>query len=410
MVPVLFYFFTVMFLFTCRPAAHAGEAAKTWTLPDTVPVVVPDTVPRPAEDTAAWWPKKDLHFTLMLPLYFGENLREDTAGAEPEIDPRSLSALHFYEGALLAREDLAREGITLDLPVIDIGGNDDARTLILLNYQMLKRGDLVIANFPPSACEAASSEASRIGLPLALTQYGNEALITGRPGVILMASPPFVQCRLMARYIARREPGVDHYLVSRTENRENELADAFASVLDTALADTAVIRIDDFEAVFPNLLSVIDTFAVSDLILPSSDESYVSSVLNRLDTLNIPLRITGLPTWENFETLRLGRFRNLTVRMFSSTWFDENRFMVPFRRRFIEKYRTDALFSAYQAYDFCTRTARLFARDARSFPDQLDQAFGDSGLMHFVTLPGGGRMNTRIEVLEYHDFELKKAQ
>jgi hypothetical protein len=363
-----------------------------------VPPVVADTQPAPR--------KTELHFSLLLPLYLEDQFQEDTAGAEPSIDARSLQALHFYEGALLACEQLAEEGLSLGLSVTDIGNRADARKVLLLDYLSLRKSDLLIANFPPGECEPAAAEAARLGLRLALMQYGQAAMLPGRPGLALLSPPPFIQCRRMAAFLAWQAAGRKYYILTRNENRENELAENFRAVLDTALPAPPVM-IDDFDALFPRWLSVVDTLEDNHLILPSSDESYVSSVLNRLDTLGVPMTVTGLPTWEQFETLRLGRFRHLRVNIFSSTWFDEKTVLPDFRKRFLQRYRTDALLSAYQGYAFCLVAARLLSRGPDDFAAALPAAFAGSELFEFEAEPGDGAMNVRMKVLAYDDFELR---
>jgi hypothetical protein len=410
MVTAFFYFITAVLLIASRPVALAevpappAPAVSEAAAPDPLPPQ-PETPPAAADSQPA--PRKTgLRFSLLLPLFLEEQLQEDTAGAEPAIDPRSMQALHFYEGALLAAEQLAEEGLTLGLPVTDIGHRTDAKKVLLLDYLSLRTSDLLVANFQPAECEPAAAEAGRLGLPLALMQYGHAALLEGRPGLALLSPPPFVQCRRMAAFLAWQAPARKYYIVARSENRENELAENFRAVLDTALPAPPVM-IDDFDAVFPRWLSLVDTLQDNHLVLPSSDESYVSSVLNRLDTLGVPMTVTGLPTWEQFETLRLGRFRHLRVNIFSSTWLDERTVMTSFRKRFLARYKTDALFSAYQGYAFCLQAARMLSRGEKNFADGLPAAFAGAELFEFETVPGGGAMNVRMKVLEYDQFELR---
>ncbi len=355
-------------------------------------------------------PKTTMRFALLLPLFLEENLRIDTSGTEEVIDGRSVNALHFYEGALAAREELAGEGLTLDLQVLDISDDPGARHALLLNYQELKHCDLVVASFPPDECQSAVREADRIGLRMALVKYGTSEQAGGHPGLILMASPPFVQCHKMAGFLAAEDSARNYAVLSREAHRENELADIFISVLDSATGDSAVQVVNDFDTWITGIPTDEEERPAGlprHLVLPSSDESYVSSVLSRLDRLGLAFEVTGLPTWEHFETLRFGKFANLQVRIFSSTWFDRDLYLPGFRKRFISMYKTDPMPSAYQAYEFITRTARLIGRDMLSFPDSLPSTFSGSGLFRFRKLDGGGHMNERIQIMSYDAFELR---
>ncbi len=419
MIHVLFYFIAA----TLAVYSAADTAPQSPPVAELMPVQVPVQLPDPEESItgvteeenpeppAEIIRKADIEFSLLLPFYFDDNFKEDTSEGEAEIDTRSVYALQFYEGALLAKDSLSKMGINLSLPVYDVAYDTLARKVLLLNYHRLKNSDLVIAGFSPFQCEEALSEAERLGIKFALTQYGNSAQIYQRPKTILMSSPPFMQCRLMSHYLANRFPQSDYFIFSRMERRENELADIFRNVLDSLLPGAKIRVADDEEFRYPEIFSRVDTLRPNHLVIPSSDESYVSSILNRIDTLNIPFHITGLPTWENFETIRLGKFRNLRVIIFSSTWLnDHSEKNKNFRKIFIEKYKTDAQFPAYHAFNFCLTAARVIAADEKLFPDILPEAFIDSDVFRFIQMDNGGFENIHIEVLQYNGFELTKAE
>ena len=59
--------------------------------------------------------KNEINIALLLLLYLEDNFKIDTSDTEPEIDSRSLPALSFYEGALLAKDSLEKTGIKINL-------------------------------------------------------------------------------------------------------------------------------------------------------------------------------------------------------------------------------------------------------------------------------------------------------
>ena len=70
----------------------------------------------------------------------------------------------------------------------------------------------------------------------------------------------------MARFLATAEPESDYIILSRTDQREDELAQVFKSVLDTAVADSALLVLDNFYQAFPKMLSLLDTNHTTNII------------------------------------------------------------------------------------------------------------------------------------------------
>ncbi|MEP7170482.1 MAG: hypothetical protein ABI855_14025, partial [Bacteroidota bacterium] len=146
------------------------------------------------------------------------------------------------------------------------------------------------------------------------------------------------------------------------------------------------------------------------LYLPSSDESYVSSVLNAIDTLKQKITVVGLPTWENFETVWFSKFLNLEIYIFSNSYIDYDDAEVKyFRKKFIDHYKNDPLFSAYQGFALTNYFSTLFSSYDKNFIEHVSDNTLNAPFKFVQNEKQGGHENTSISILKYSDYQLLKV-
>ena len=357
---------------------------------------------------------KEIKIALLLPLYLEQNFEIDTSDTEVDFEPRSLPALAFYEGAMLAVDSLQNSGKKIKIDVFDVASDSSAKHSIIINYAALKNYDLVFANYPSAQAVAAAEEAKLFGIKMVLTQFGAATSLKNNANLTLALPSTITQCRLMADYMLEQYHYSNFIVLSRNIKRENELADTFKTETDSLLnqkfnSGNKCLLLTYTDSVNHLLIKNLSAEKRNIIYLPSSEESNVSSILNGLDTLNEKITVVGLPTWENFETVQFGRLLNLEVYIFSTTYLDyENTEVNYFRKKYIDRYRTDALFSAYQGFMLTNYFSQLHSQFNSNFFDHLaDQTVNG---FKFIRLEKGyGFENNTISVLKYGGFRLMKV-
>ncbi|MEO5572460.1 MAG: hypothetical protein ABIT08_12990 [Bacteroidia bacterium] len=373
--------------------------------------------PKPVEEKTAEKPKavKQMSIALLIPLYLEQNFEIDTSTTEVDMEPRSLPALSFYEGAKLAVDSLTRTGSNIKLDVFDISPDSSAKHAIVLKYQSLKNYDLVFATFPSAQAGVAGDEAKQLGIKMVLTQSGNSAVLKDNSSVVLASPSTIMQCRLMADYITEQYHYANFMVMVRKIKKENDLGGVFKNETDSLLqhkfnseTKTTTVYYNDYIA--PELLKFLSADKRNVLFLPSSDESYVASVLNAIDTLKQKITVVGLPTWENFETVQFGRFLNLEIYIFSSSYLDydlaETKY---FRKKYIDHYKTDPLFNAYQGFALTNYFSKLFNSYDNNFIDHIADESLTTSFKFVRDEKGNGYENTFISILKYSDYRLLKV-
>lgn len=401
-------FITVsFFLLSCKAQQVVVNTQEEKPTPAIHP---PSSPPKPITEikTPVKPEKKEIKLALLLPLFLDKNLENDTA-AQPFILPQSQNALAFYEGALLAKDSLQKKDIDLELSVLDIGEDTSARQALLLNHQMLKSNNLVIANFISSQCSTAASIAGQLSMNLVLTQYGQTSMIEKNSHVALAVPASYTQCRLMSKFCYDSYKDDNVAIVSGPQKREIELAAVFKSSFDSLYGNLNVTFISKGDTSLKSLNSYIDSTKSNLIIIPSSDESYVSSLLNVYDRLERNIKVVGLPTWENFETVHLGKYENLQVLIFSSTWLDlESENIKALRKKIIDEYKTDITFHSCLGFQLCMLMAETIDASDDNFLENIPLASLSSDILWFSRLDDGGYENLKFSVLWFKNYELIK--
>jgi hypothetical protein len=404
---LVFYF---MLLFGL--AFNACKSTRVTKEPEK-PVTANPPIPKATEEKPKEAVKqKEMKIALLLPLYLKKNLEIDTSDTELNLEPQSLSGLSFYESALLAADSSEKAGMKIRLSVFDIGPDTSAKQSITLKYQALKDVDLAIINFPSYQANAVAATVSQLGIKAVIMQSNNSLVLKNNPHVVLATPSTMQQCRMMADYAADEFRYSNFVVLTRNQKRENELADIFKKQTDSLLEHK--YKTESKAA----LLSEIDSATVANTLspvkrtvffLPSSDESYVSSVLETINLCGKRVYVIGLPTWENFESVQFGSMENIEPYIFSSTHIDyENAELMPFRKKFLETYKTDPLYSAYNAWELINFFAGLYKKYDHSFLDHLDE--NTSHTLNFIKREAGqGAENVSFSVFKIQDYQLVKV-
>lgn len=403
-------FFISMFLFSCKPKQVVQK--ETPKKPVTVQPPVKTVTEKPIEK-----PKlaKQMSIALLLPLYLEQNFEIDTSDTEVDMEPRTLPALSFYEGAKLAVDSLAKTGMNIKMDVFDVSPDSSARHSIVMKYQSLKNYDVVFATYPSSQATIAADEAKLLGIKMVLTQFGNSSSLKNNSNVVLASPSTITQCKLMADYITEQYHYSNFMVLTRKIRKENDLAEVFRNETDSLLqnkfkSETKTTIVNHTDSISITLLKFLSSEKRNILYLPSSDESYVSSVLNALDTLNQKITVIGLPTWENFETVWYSKMLNLEIYIFSNSYLDyENPETKYFRKKFIDQYKIDPLFNAYQGYTLTNYFSKLFNSYDKNFVDHISDESVNSPFRFVRDEKINGHENISISVLKYSDYRLLKV-
>jgi LysM repeat protein len=395
-----------------QPEKHSGLNLVVLDKPDDIPPEIVDSDSLRCYENM-FSHRQELRVALMIPLY-----AEEVAGhGQPENISvlqagqfRPFSFIQFYEGVLVALDELERQGLRVSLYVYDV---DDkvSKTISVLQRPELPGMDMIIGPFFSRNFKLVSNFAEMFGIHIINPLTRRNEVLTN-PYVIKVKPSYEAQPGLLAAFVEKYHRGANiimvrnnHYqfLEESGEIRKllgevtppgirisnavllNKIAEYSAA--DTTLApgellgslkvENRMVYTDLIEnaatdsTYFPNGISevIYSTDSIAGLIrhasvarknlvlVLSNNEVFAPEILTRLNDLKdtFDISVVGMPEWGLIGTLETDYLLDLNVYFFSDSYYDYDdpgvkAFVEEFRRRF----QTEPGHYAFEGYDLAS--------------------------------------------------------
>lgn len=401
-------------------SAGCGSSKKVVTAPSgpATPAPVPPPPPKEVVKDPVKEEKVSMSIALMMPFGLEKNFADtdieetgEDAADEPHIEPSSLNALHFYEGALLAADSL--KSLKREIKIVALETPSDssgiARTMV---SKQIRNAAFVIGTFPNNLTNIAADIAKREKVNLVLTQSGSSKVTESNEYVALSNASTVTQIREMVDFMMESYPASNFILVFRNTRREDEMAAIFRQEIMQLKGSADFRDLNATEKSYKDISNLLSKTKRNVIFLVSSDEAFVSPVLAYLESQEIfGVYISGLPPWQNFESIDFMNFKNLQVFLFDNNFIDYDHPSVrAFRKYFMGAYYTDPMASGYNGFDLVYRIGGAYIPGENNFTNVVSKAF--SGIHPFYDfdrpVPGSGAENKYISVLRFSDYKLER--
>jgi len=352
----LYYLFASLLIFFISACSTSKKSAKK--VVQNPVVVVPkaeqeavkkDTVHAPASHV------KIITVALLLPLKLQEHFAADTSsGTTPLIIQEAVGALNLYEGALMAAESLNNTKRKINFRIIDTGF-DSLSTVVKINTTNMSDVDAVVSFLPANFSSLLGKVSNRWTIPMYFFSASNTSILEKNKWIRLVNPSNYTQITETADFIASRYADEKIFAIYRDVRGESEISKLFAEVIDSLLQKPSACTLYQYKADgFTGLKTKLSKSKTNVLILPTSDESFLSSLLNKLneEKENYKFALIGMPSWENFNSLDPELMKELGGIIFNGMYIDtKSKGLKDFRKKFIMNYHADPLMSAYMGYD-----------------------------------------------------------
>ena len=361
-------------------------------------------------------PPDTLTLGLLLPLQLDAHFANDTIpDAEPLIIPEALPAINFLEGVKVAIDSLNPAKLFVRLKVLDVAV-DSAAIVKLMNGSALAHCDAAIVMLPVNYNLLVAATAQKLKIPLITLQGSNTQYLESAASMWIAIPSNSTQIRLMSAFLVDKFPNSNFITVYRDVRKENDLATVFATAIDTAAGKKGTCSKVNYQTGGWTALQAKMVKQKRNLIIiPTTDESYLSSLLIKLDEVqkDYPVMLCGLPPWEGFETIDPKLLENLNTYFFNGIVADIDHPRVQkFRKSFIAAYHADPLLQVYQGYDLATYLSQnflQFKRDFSSYKSIPNLESPESGFQFKAVCPGCGLENQTMNMLHYNNYKLLRV-
>jgi len=259
--------------------------------------------------------------------------------------------LEFYEGCLMAVDSIRKEGVSINLYVYDTQ-NDDNVVKAILQKQEMKNMDLIIGPVYPENVKlvAAFAKQNQINMVSPLTQ--TDDILSTNPFLFQVNSSIDTRIFAISNYLKKFE---NSNIIVVHNGSQSDLDDlnSFEYHLGNANLTFSAINFKTQSGV-TGLKRLLNTAKRNILLIPSTDEIFVTEVVNKVFAISSQYDITTFASynWTRYSNLELEYYQALDIHLHSTTFVDYEHWRA---KEFIEKYRL--IFKAepsnysFQGYD-----------------------------------------------------------
>ncbi len=215
--------------------------------------------------------------------------------------------LEFYQGFLMGMNDLKKDGISMNLTVLDAERDEDVSTHIF-NGALSQPYDFVIGGVTDAQVEMLA-RATRLGYYI--VPFASSTTVNDPHMIRLNQSPTEVASRVIPRFI-RRYRDNDICFVYRTEDREDPFIQRLKSALTQEGISYRTLNLSRSEGEINKRTSV--------LIPISPDRALAERTISLARTAQAS--VFGYPQWQSYGDTFVSSLGQVRATIYSSFFFD----------------------------------------------------------------------------------------
>jgi LysM repeat protein/ABC-type branched-subunit amino acid transport system substrate-binding protein len=329
------------------------------------------------------------------------------------IDPKAVSFLEFYEGALLAIDSLQQLGMNVELCVFDASNLNMINALLQLD--VFRSLDLIIGPVYPELQETVASFAAKNRIPMVSPLANTGNFEENNPYYFKVNPSRDYQVEQSAKYIASEFKAKNFVLLKMNGNNastEAKVANLGSEKLLNAKQQEggAVTLYHEYsfqQQGLHGIKSLLDNTAENIFMIPTDDEAQVSVAVTNLNALaeHYNVVLMGTSNFPKMKSIQTENYHRIQLRYLASTFVDYNQ---PLVRRFIGNYR--GIFSdeptqfSFQGYDVSYYFLSALYRYGKNFRNCLPEypmKLTQNNFNFRMVTPMGGYMNHSLFVTSY---------
>ena len=322
---------------------------------------------------------------------------------------KSLSFLSFYQGALMAVDQLAKSGIKVKLYVYDTERSSSNVDMLVRKPEFLSL-DLIIGPVYPENQKVISELSAKNRIPMVSPLSTDDKYAKLNPWYFQVNPVKKMRMEATADYIIKEFPKERIIFLesdySGSETRQlREYLNKKRGIPEAAKGLTSIYNI--WSRGTGELESLLKSDQPNILVLADINEVNVSIAMNRLSQLSkkYPLILIGVQEFSRMQSIEIENLHNVNLRFLSTYFINYN---LPAVTAFVENFKTEfgtepSLF-AFQGYDMTTFFLKHLQKKEKF--SRNSPSGGDAELLqtsyHFTKISDfGGYTNNSFTVVEY---------
>lgn len=327
----------------------------------------------------------------------------------------SRSNMDFYSGVLLAVNDLASSGTSIDLSVIDIADNKSA-----ISGSVLNDNDIVIGPVSTRDLSDIFSTGGDEVMVVSPLDPKAESLVAVNANMIQAPTPHKIQYDDLTAWMKEETTAEDRVIfITEKGARQTEATFQMKQSIDSSgLAYSAFsYSILEGRSIEKPLKDLMTTTGANRVLIASESEAFVNDVVRNLNMMihqKYNVVLYGASKIRSFETIEVENFHKTNMRVSLTYFIDYND---PRVKSFLLKYR--ALFNtepsqfAYQGYDIASYFIEMCSKYGKNWPEHMSEEAKSMLQSSFKCMKSGdgGYVNHGVRRIVYgKDWTISKVR
>ena len=352
---------------------------------------------------------KTLKVALMMPLHL--NQIDEISTSKFDVEQRGKKSykqfefIEFYEGILLALDQLEQQGIGVELNVVDVSDNNAAAVERAFESHNVAQSDMLVALLFRDCFDRAAQLAQQAGIYIVNPMATRSDICAENPYVVKMQPSMAGQISLMLKNMKAERPNAHLYII----HSGSEADKAVREEMKRQLGERGDIKYTLFNwsqnAKLAATLKTTPNCSVVSLYSHKDDQMriYVSTLLNRLSAIkqNSPTLYTLNDWTHDFSDVDFNQLQQLNYHTYCTAWDMTNQTHVEFLQAYRDRFATEPTTQlAAIGHDLMLYIANGLAHKGADFWQR--PAAAPAGLLQPVHLvrSGAGLENDRAQLYQ----------
>jgi len=342
-----------------------------------------------------------------------DNLNQGAQYNTSTLSSANLSLDH-YQGFKLALDSLTGKGYNFKLQLFDTK-EQIAEAQHLAYEPAIRSSNLVVGPVFPNDIQAFADILSGPPKPIVSPLSPASPAKVKNANLVTVATPLEYHARSAAHFISEHYKASKVFVLRSGFSEENKYLTPFKKEIDSLSKSktkliSPVIQHGQLNGLIPQLSATEENI----FVVPSTDQSFLMVTLRSLDSLakKYPITLFGHPSWIKFSYLKLELLQDMKTHITSTDRVDyKSPAITAFIKLYRKTYHLEPTHYAMMGFDEGMYFGALLGKNDDVIGNLDKNDF--TGLLnkyHFVKKPGLGWINTHVNILEYSNYELKKAE
>ena len=351
---------------------------------------------------------KAVKVALMMPLHLDQIAQVSTSKFDVEQRGkkvyRQFEFIEFYEGILLALEQLEQQGVGVELNVIDLSGNDADAVERAFASHNVGQSDVLVALLFRDAFDRAAQLAQQAGIYIVNPMATRSDICAENPYVVKLQPSLEGQVALMLKNMKAERPDAHLYIIHSGGEGDRALREEFKRQLDERKDIKYTMFNWSQSAKLASTLKATPACNVVSVYSGKSDQMrmHVGTLLNRLSAFktNTPTLYTLADWTVEYSDIDFAQLQLLGYHTYTTSWDMTNATHSDFLQMWRERYATEPVTPlAAVGYDLAVYVVGALAHKGATFWQNTAQV-APKGLLHPLHLvrSGAGLENDRAQL------------